>query len=335
MSTPPAVSPHEHIIQLCVGYLFSSAMYSIAELGVADLLEQGPRSPASLAEELGVHAQSLYRALRLLASVGVFAEDESGRFGLTPAADVLRTRAPGSLRDGVLMLAHETLVLPATKLSATLRTGNMTFPEIFGSPFFDHLAGHPPSGNIFHRGMACFSDTENPFIAASYDFTRFQRIVDAGGGHGGFLVEALRVAPSAQGVLFDAEHVLRDARIAAAGLTDRCELTAGSFFESVPDGDCIVLKRVLHDWPDETAVAILRRCRQALRPGGRVLIIDAVILPGNAPDFGKAVDVMMMTLVNGRERTAEEFRSLLAAADLKLERVISTPATLSIVEAAV
>jgi SAM-dependent methyltransferase len=328
-----STTPHEHIINLSFGYLFAAALNAAVELGVADRLEQGPRSAAALAEELGVHAQPLYRTLRLLATVGVFEEGEDGRFQLTPAADVLRANAPGSMRDAVLMLAHETFWAPAGKLSTTIRTGETPFASIFGAPFFDYFAKTPELGPIFHRGMAGFSDTENGPIASRFDFSRFQRIVDVGGGHGGFLIEALKASPAARGVLFDADHVLREARIAAAGLDDRCELVTGDFFQSVPSGDCIVLKRILHDWSDDGAITILRACRRALDVGGRVLVIDAVIPRDNSPHPGKLLDVLMMASLPGRERTEDEFRQMLAAAELRLERVIPTPATLSIVEA--
>lgn len=326
-------SPHEHIIHLSWAYLYSAALNAVAELGVADHLEGGPKSAATLAEELGVQPQPLYRALRLLATVGVFTEDERGRFGLTPAADLLRTSAPRSMRDAVLMVSHETFWAPAGKLSTTVRTGETPFAQIFGVPFFDYFSRNPSASPIFHRGMASFSDSENAAIAGSYDFSRFQRIVDVGGGHGGFLIEALRAAPAARGVLFDAAHVLEEARIAAEGLSDRCELVAGDFFKEVPRGDCIILKRILHDWADEAAIDILRVCRRALAEGGRVLVVDAVIPPGDAPHPGKVLDVLMMASLPGRERTEEEFRRMLADAGLRLERVIHTPAALSLVEA--
>lgn len=325
-------SPYEHVIRLGWGYLYSAALNAVAELGVADRLADGPQHPAALAEALGVAVQPLHRTLRLLATVGVFVEDGDGRFGLTPAADVLRTDAPGSMRDAVRMLAHESFWVPAGKLSTTIRTGQTPFAELFGGSFFDYFAANPDVGPIFHRGMASFSDTENAPIARAYDFGRFKRIVDVGGGHGGFLVEALR-GTEARGVLVDAEHVLREARIAAEGLSERCELVVGDFFQTVPEGDCIVLKRILHDWADETAIEILRVCRRALRPGGRVLVVDSVVPPGNEPHSGKILDVLMMVSLPGRERTEEEFRQMLAAAELRLERVIETPAVLSIVEA--
>lgn len=325
--------PHLHVINLSWGYLYSAAIHAVTELGVADRLASGPKSAAALAEDLGVHAQPLYRALRLLATAGVFVEGEDGRWHLTPAADLLRADAPGSMRDAVLMLAHETFWAPAGKLATTIRMGETPFAQIFGAPFFDYFTQNPFVGPIFHRGMAGFSDTENAPIASSFDFSRFQRIVDVGGGHGGFLIEALKASPEARGVLYDADHVLREARVAAAGLADRCELATGDFFQSVPGGDCIILKRILHDWTDASAISILRVCRRALAEGGRVLVVDAVIPRGNAPHPGKELDVLMMASLPGRERTEEEFRHMLAAADLRLERVITTPAALSIVEA--
>jgi SAM-dependent methyltransferase len=331
--TERTISAHERIIDLGWGYLRSAALHAAAELGVADLLEAGPRTAASLAEEMGVHALPLYRILRLLAAEGVFAEDEAGRFRLTPEADLLRTGVPGSMRDAVLMLAHETFWAPAGKLSTTVRTGETPFAQIFGADFFDYFARNPAAGPIFHRGMAGFSDTENAPIAQSYDFGPFSRIVDVGGGHGGFLVEALRANPSARGVLADAPHVLRESRLGDAGLSDRCELVEADFFRAVPEGDCIILKRILHDWKDDAAVTILDVCRRSLRAGGRILVIDAVIPPGNEPHGGKLLDVLMLASLPGRERTESDFRGMFAAAGLRLERVIATPAALSIVEA--
>ncbi len=334
MSVHSNESSPAYITQLALGYLHSAALSAVAELGVADALAQGPKSPAALAAELTVDEQSLFRALRLLATVGVFREDEHGLFALTPAAEFLRTDADTSMRDAVRMMTHESFWRPVGQLSTVLRTGQTPFTEIFGAPFFDYFASNPELGPIFHRGMASFSDLENVPIARAYDFTPFKRLVDVGGGYGGFLIEALRGSPASSGVLYDADHVLREARIDSTEVADRCELVVGDFFQSVPEGDCIILKRILHDWSDDTSIDLLRVCRRALSPGGRVLVVDAVIPPGNQPHAGKEIDVLMMASLPGRERTEAEFRRILAAADLKLERVIHTPAVLSIVEAA-
>ncbi|WNG33876.1 SAM-dependent methyltransferase [Archangium violaceum] len=327
-------NPAQRIVDLGFGFIYSAALCAAAELGVADLLEQGPRSAASLAEELGVDAPSLFRVLRLLASVEVFSEDDSGRFSLTPAADHLRTNAPGSLRSAVLMLTQRTFWAPAGELTETVRTGKNPFDRIFGAPFFDYLERDAKEGARFHRGMSSLSDLENGPIARSYDFTPFQRVVDVGGGHGGFLIEVLKTAPQVRGVLYDHRHVLAEARIAQAGFAERCELAEGDFFESVPAGaDAYLLKRILHDWSDEVCVRILRKCREAMAEHGRVLVVDTVIPPGNTPHGGKVLDVLMLVSLPGRERTEEDFRKLFAQAGLRLTRVIHTPAALSITEA--
>ncbi|MFP2926507.1 methyltransferase [Pyxidicoccus sp. 3LG] len=332
--TSPTVHPAQRIVDLGFGFILSGALATAAELGVADRLVQGPRSAASLAEELGVDARSLYRVLRLLASAEVFAEDDSGRFSLTPAAEYLRTEAPGSLRSAVLMLTQKIFWAPTGELTGTVRTGQNPFDRIFGKPFFDYLASDAVQGAIFHRGMSSLSDMENGPIAGAYDFTPLKRVVDVGGGHGGFLLEVLEAAPQVRGVLFDHRHVLSEARIAQAGFGERCELVEGDFFESVPTGaDAYVLKRILHDWSDEVCVRILRNCRQAMVEHGRVLVVDTVIPPGNAPHGGKVLDVMMMASLPGRERTEEEFGKLFAQAGLRLSRVVHTPAALSITEA--
>ncbi|WP_408889287.1 methyltransferase [Myxococcus faecalis] len=332
--TPPTVHPAQRIVDLGFGFILSGALSTAAELGVADRLVQGPRSAASLAEELGVHAQSLYRVLRLLASVEVFAEDEAGRFSLTPAAEYLRTDAPGSLLSAVRMLTQRIFWAPTGELTQTVRTGQTPFDRIFGKPFFDYLTSDPVQGDIFHQGMSSLSDMENKAIAGSYDFTPLRRVVDVGGGHGGFLIEVLQAAPQVRGVLFDHVHVLSGSRVARAGLAERCELVEGDFFQSVPAGaDAYVLKRILHDWNDETCVTLLRHCRSAMAEGGRVLVVDTVIPPGNGPHGGKVLDVMMLASLPGRERTEEDFRELFAQADLKLSRILPTPTAMSITEA--
>ncbi|QSQ20726.1 SAM-dependent methyltransferase [Pyxidicoccus parkwayensis] len=332
--TSPTVHPAQQIVDLGFGFILSGALSTAAELGVADRLVQGPKSAALLAEELKADAQSLYRVLRLLASAGVFQEDEAGRFSLTPAAEYLRSDVPGSLRSAVLMLTQKIFWAPTGELVETVRTGKNPFDRIFGEPFFDYLASDATQGAVFHRGMSSLSDLENGAIAGSYDFTPLSRVVDVGGGHGGFLIEVLKATSTVRGVLFDHRHVLDEARIAQAGFADRCELVEGDFFESVPSGaDAYVLKRILHDWSDDVCVRILRNCRAAMAPGGRVLVVDTVIPRGNGPHGGKVLDVMMMASLPGRERTEEEFAKLFAQAGLKLSRVVHTPAALSITEA--
>jgi hypothetical protein len=331
---PSPPSPAQILVDLGFGFILSGALAAATQLGVADALAEGPKHPEALAKELGADASSLFRVLRLLASVGVFIEDAEGRFGLTPAANLLRSQVPGSLREAVLMLTQKIFWLPTGELAETVRTGQTPFDRIFGKPFFDYLAGNAAEAATFHQGMSSLSGLENGPIAHSYDFSPFQQVVDVGGGHGGFLIEALRATPSLRGVLFDHAHVLSGSRIASAGLADRCEQTVGDFFQTVPTGaDVYVLKRILHDWSDEVCINILRNCRNAMRPGGRVLVIDTVIPPGNRPHGGKVLDIMMMASLPGRERTEADFRKLFVQAGLQLSRVIATPVALSITEA--
>jgi hypothetical protein len=333
MSVPPP-PPAQLIVDLGFGFILSGALAAATELGVADQLEQGPRSPDELARALGADASALFRVLRLLASVGVFTEDAEGRFGLTPAAELLRSRAPGSLREAVLMLTQKIFWAPTGELAETVKTGRTPFDRLFGAPFFDYLTSHPAEGATFHRGMSSLSALENGPIAGSYDFSPFARVVDVGGGHGGFLIEALRRTPGLRGVLFDHAQVLAASHLAREGLAERCEHVAGDFFQTVPAGAQVyVLKRILHDWDDTVCVDLLRRCRAAMAPEGRVLVIDTVIPPGNAPHGGKVLDVMMLASLPGRERSEAEFRALFSQAGLQLSRVLPTPTALSIVEA--
>lgn len=328
--------PEWHLMDQTLGYFYSAALRAAARLGVADQLADSARTPEELAGKVGADGPSLHRLLRLLATRDVFAEDETGRFHLTASAQLLRADVPGSMRSAVLMLTDQVFWKPAELLDDTVREGTTQFGRVFPAPFFDWLAQDEQAGNTFHAGMAAQSDAENGRIAGSYDFSRVGTLVDVGGGHGGFLVEVLRNSPNARGVLFDEAHVLAGHRLGEARITDRSETVAGDFFEEVPSGaDAYVLKRILHDWDDDTSVRILSRCREAMPEHGRVLVVDAVIPAGNEPHPGKDLDMLLMTSLPGKERTAAEFDEVLRAAGLSLTRVIPTSTPLSIVEAVV
>ena len=315
-----------------LGYLYSAALRVAAVLGVADHLTDAPKTAIELADATGADPRSLYRVLRLLATRGIFAEDDAGRFMLTPAADPLRTDAPSSIRPGILMLTDKTFWLMAGELTSTVREGTTSFERMFGMPLFDYFARDAETTALLHVGMAAVSDPENPLIAHAYDFPHSATIVDLGGGHGGLLLAALRENPGLYGVLFDQSHVLAEHCLSELDADDRWETVAGDFFTEVPPGDVYLIKRILHDWDDDQSVRILRHCRKAMSPGGRVLVIDAVIPPGNDHHPGKLLDLLMLTLLPGRERTRTEFEHLFAEAGLKLVRVIPTGSPLSIVE---
>ncbi|MFH8345655.1 methyltransferase [Streptomyces sp. NPDC018045] len=338
MTAPsPSPSPAVQLTEHALAYLHSAALRAAALLGVADHLADGPRTAEELAAATGADAGHLRRALRLLATREVFREDDAGAFHLTPAADLLRSDAPSSMRDAVVMLTDDPFWRPAGHLADTVRSGRTVFDEIFGAPYFGHLERVPEAGTVFDTGMAGLAESENDPIAAAYDFPATGTVVDVGGGRGGLLRQVLLRNPGLTGVLHDQETVLRHHTLDLPDLTGRWQTHAGDFFDAVPPGaDVYLLKRILHDWNDADCVRVLRACRTAMtRPGSRLLAIDAVLPPGNETHPAKSMDVLMMTSLNGRERDEPAFHRLLAAAGLRVTRTIPTGSTLSIVEGVV
>jgi len=321
------------LIDESLGYLFPAALRAAAAVGVADHLTDGPRSPRELAAATGTDARNLYRVLRLLATRDVVVEDTEGRFSLAPAGQALRTDVPHSARSAILMNTDLSLWLPAASMERCLVEGASVFEGIFGMPFFQYFAQDAATAAVFHTGMAAMSDPENEPIAAAYDFPSTGTVIDVGGGHGGLLREVLRRHPGLTGVLYDQPHVVAAHRLDVEETAGRWSVTEGDFFASAPTGDVYLLKRILHDWEDEQCVTILERCREAMAPGGRILVVDAVVPRGNGPHQSKTLDLLLMSALVGRERTEEDFAALLAEAGLSLTRVVPTPTVLSVVEA--
>ncbi|QNP72559.1 SAM-dependent methyltransferase [Streptomyces roseirectus] len=322
------------LVDEAMAFLQSAALRAAAEVKVADHLAGGPLAPAQLAVATGVDERGLYRVLRLLATRGIVEEDTRGAFTLTDAGQALRGDVPGSVRTAVLMITDRSMWQPAGELARCLTGQLPVFDSMFGMPFFDYFAQDERTAAVFHVGMAAMTDPENAVIAGAYDFPDTGTVVDVGGGHGGLLLEVLRQNPSLDGVLYDQAHVLAGHRLAGAEeIAGRWALADGDFFTHVPDGDVIMMKRITHDWDDDRCVTLLTHCRRALRPGGRVLVLDAVVPPGNAPHQSKTIDLMMMASLGGRERTAGDFAALFEAAGLKLARVLPTDTVLSVVEA--
>jgi hypothetical protein len=324
------------LLHLASGAWIGQAVHVAAEVGIADLLEDGPKSPEVLAEATGTHAGSLHRLLRALASIGIFAEDAEGRFALTPLADGLRTDAPGSLRGYVIMLGQEWHLRAWGELAYSIRTGRPAFEHTFGCDLFAYFGTHPEAAQAFNRAMTSRTRLDNAAVPAAYDWPA-GTIVDVGGGQGGLLAAILSRTPEARGILFELPHVIAGARgvIEAAGLAERCQLVAGDFFDRVPPGgDLYLLKRVIHDWDDGRASAILRSCRTAMGPGSRMLVIEHVLPPGNEPSWSKLLDLQMLVMTpGGRERDEAGFRALLASAGLRLERVLTAGPTADLIEA--
>lgn len=328
--------PVEIVMNMALGYLVSRSLHVATELGIADLLKDGPQSVEALAAWTGAHRESLYRLLRTLAANGVFAEDDHGRFMTTPAAALLEQ---GVMRDGVLLCGEVTGDGSWWNAVGALRhsvlTGEPAFNRQHGMGFFDYLAERPECAGWFDRGMANFATAENPAIAAAYDFSGFAHVVDLGGGQGGLLAEILKRHPSVRGTLFDLPQVVGNpASLREPALAERWSTLGGDFFQSVPSGaDAYVLKRILHDWSDDQCVHILRCCRAAMGDRARLLVVDAVVPAGNLAHPGKVMDILMMVFAEGRERTEQEFVTLFEKAGLQLAGITMTQSALSIVEA--
>ncbi len=308
-----------------------------ANLGLADLLKNGPLSIADLAEATGTHARSLYRMLRALASHGIFSEDADGRFSLTALADPLRSDAPDSIRTSALFIGSEPELQTWANLSYSVRTGRPAFEHIFGKGWFDYLDEQPEMAKIFNDLMTGGSASDAAAIVEAHDFSVYRKIVDLGGGHGALLAHILEKNTQASGVLFDAPSVVASATGAIDALVNqgRSEIVGGNFFETVPNGgDAYVLKYIIHDWDDEQAIVILKNCRQAMAENGRVLLVEMVIPAGNAPSAGKFLDLEMLLYFHSRERTEAEYRDLLEQAGLKLLTTTPTASPFSILEAA-
>jgi hypothetical protein len=332
LTTP---DPAQLVFQLGTGYIASAALQVAASLKIADRLAQGPRTVASLAADSDVQEDGLYRVLRVLASTGVFEETESRTFALTPAAALLRSDQPG-LHPMALWLTDPFHFRVYAETMHSVKTGQPAVEKVTGKPAFEYFAEDRDLSAVFNNAMTAFSAQVAPAALKAYDFSGIDVLVDVAGGHGELLMSILKANPTMRGVLFDLDHVIAGAtpRIAAAGLADRVETATGDFFKQVPAGDAYVMKHIIHDWDDARAVTILKNIRAAMtKPDGRVVLLETVIQPGNKPDVGKFIDLEMLLVPGGRERTTEEFAALFAQAGFALSRVIPTESPLCIVEA--
>ena len=319
--------------QMIVGAWVTQAIYVASEIGIADFLAAGPRTADELARETGAHSASLYRLLRALASIEIFREEEDGRFALTPLGKLLASDAPGSKRSLARMAGAE-FYRSWGGLLSSVETGGAAFDKVFGKPFFHYMNANPDRWRIYDDAMTGIHDSETIPVLDAYDFTPFRTVVDIGGGNGLALAAILRRHPEMRGILFDLPAVAERARevVAVCGVYDRLTFVGGDFFDSVPaSGDAYLLRHVLHDWDDGKAVSILRNCRDAMDPDGRVLVVETVIPSGNEPCFGKWLDLMML-VVGGRERTRKQYGRLFSAAGLRLTRVVPTAHEVSVLE---
>ncbi|MET9487963.1 methyltransferase [Nocardia sp. NPDC006630] len=328
------VPGHIAILELQMTGFLTQAIHAAAQLGIADALVEGPRSPAELARAIEVNEDGLRRLMRLLISFDIFAQKRDGSYALTGMSQALRSDSPVTLRDLFLFFGSEYHRNHWTHLADAVRTGHAVGLALDGMGFFEYAAAHRDIGELFDRAMTSISTLSTEPLLAAYDFGRFGTLVDIGGGEGSLLVEILQRSAMTRGVIFDLPAVVTALPVQRAGLADRLTVDTGSFFESVPKGgDAYILKHIIHDWSDEEAERILRTVRSAMEPAARVLIIEIVLPEHHRPHAGKFIDLEMLVNATGRERTEADFRNLLARSGFTLTRVVPTAAPDVILEA--
>jgi hypothetical protein len=321
---------------MITGLRKTQLLYVAAKLGIADLLQEGAKSSDELAHAVGAHPRALYRVLRALAGLGVFAETPEGRFALTPLATLLQSGVPGSQRASAIWWGERWQWQAYGALLYSVQTNRSAFEHAHGMPFYTYMDQHADAAASFNAWMMSATAPDAATIATAYDFSRIATLIDVGGGQGVLLTTLLHAYPQMRGVLFDLPTVVEGAReaMASAGVADRCTLAAGDFFTEVPrGGDAYTLKQVIHNWDDARAIALLKNCRQAMAPGARLLLIERII----APDHGPApalLDITVLVNTGAGGRTEAEYRVLLTAAGFTLTTIVPTLSGLSIIEGA-
>jgi hypothetical protein len=331
-STTP---PDAVLKQMIGGGMVTQMIYVAAKLGIADLLKDGPKDSDALAESTETHPQTLYRLMRTLASIGIFAESKDRQFILTPLAIPLQADAPGSVRNFALWAGEVWTWQLFGELLYSVRTGKPVFTRIFGQGIDEYFAQNPESAKIFNQLMLERTQPNAVAVAEAYNFSKIDKLVDVGGGCGILLTTILKENPHLSGVLFDLPHVIKETRdtIEQEGVINRCELVSGDFFETVPvGGDAYILSQVIHDWDDDQAITILKNCRRHMPMNGRLLLLEYVILPDNAPSPGRISDIIMLVTEGGRERTELEFRALFETAGFRLTNIIPTQSGINVIE---
>jgi hypothetical protein len=328
--------PHIQLVQMGSAYWVSRVVYVAAKLGLTDHLSDRPQSANELAQITRTHAPSLHRLMRTLASLGILTESDSHQFALTPLGEALKADAPGSAQATILLHGSEWHGAAFEQIMYSVETGKTAMEKVSGLPLFDYLAKNPSQASLFNKMITGLHSGEPKAVAAAYDFSSFKTVVDVGGGTGSVLAAILGNHPELRGILFDSPHVVAEASslLKAKSVLDRVVIQSGDFFTAVPPGgDCYVLSHILHDWSDEQCLKILSNCRKAMKPGGRLLIVEMVLPPGDTPHPGKMLDMVMLVVVGGIERTEAEYAALLSQAGFRLQGIVPTKSPISIVEA--
>ncbi len=316
------------------GYWISQSIYAAAKLGLADLIHAGPKTAAELATATDTQPEALYRLLRALASLGIFREDADRRFAMTPTAELLRSDVPGSQRAMAIMTGEEHFACWG-ELLYSVRTGQNAFEKIYGEPIFNWLSKHPEQAAVFDAAMVSVHGRETSAMLDAYDFSGVGVLADVGGGNGSVLCGVLERHRQLHGMLCDLPGVIERAEplIAQAGLADRLKTVPTNFFEAVPAGaDTYLMRHIIHDWNDQQSQTILRNTRRAMKSSGRLLIVEGIIPPGNEPNFSKLLDLNMLVIPGGKERTETEYRDLFSASGFQLTKITPTAGGVSVIE---
>ena len=337
-SRPDDLPPHAQLIQMGRAHVVARTVYAAAKLGLADRLAAGPKSAAQLAGSMHVHAPSLHRLMRALASLGILTERLEQRFALTELGEALKSGASGSARSSVIFSGSPSSQSGWEHVVYSIETGKPGFKKAQGVAFFDYLAHHPEDASLFSEMMVGMNNQEHAAVAAAYDFSIFKTIVDVGGASGNMLAAVLSYHAGPRGILFDRPHVVTDAPtlLDAKGMSDRVTIEPGDFFKNVPTGaDAYILSHIIHDWDEDQCLTILGNVRKAMNPASRLLFVEMVLPLGDTPHPGKMLDMTMLVSMGGQERTEVEYGTLLNAAGFQLTGVVPTSSAASIVEAEV
>ena len=329
---PTELPPHDQMMKFILGKWISKPIYVAAELGIADILSGGPRSVEELAQICKAHKASLYRVMRALACLGIFAETNEGEFEMTPLAACLKT---GALRSISLMMHAPWHDRAWDHLLESVKTGEKAFDTVHGKPVFEWFEENPRAAQIFNDANAIKAITSHRAIIDAYDFSAMSLLTDIGGGNGALMAEILKANPTLCGVVADRPSVVAGAKhlIHRQKLEHRCKVIMCDMFDEFPAGsDAYLMSHILHDWDDRESLKILQNCRSAMKPGTKLLVVEAIIPAGNEFSIAKLMDLEVFVMGGGKERTENEFRDLFDSAGFKLSKIIPTQENVAIIE---
>ena len=326
--------PEVKVMEIVMGNMTSSAACALARLGVPNHLESGPKTAGELGKLVGAKPDLLERLMRATEGMGILSRTADGKWEQTPMSAALRTHSANTMGDLAVFMADEHHARGFASLDETVRTGEIATQRLYGVPMFEYYRNNVEAGNNFNRAMTAFSSVDVPAVIEAYDFSGIGSLTDVAGGHGLLLGAILERYPEMRGTLYELPQVLQNMEAQwSPAVADRLELVEGNMFESVPPGaDAYIMKRILHDWPDEMCGKILSACRAGVHDGGRLIVVDAVVPSDKAFSPAKIMDLTMMLFIGGKERTEEEFAKLFADSGWKLNRVVPTASQLSVIE---